>query len=655
MRVHAEDPHQRVRAQVKYVRLAACIARDQHAAVAAERRAQDRIVEPRQRVKHHRALERKEVNLHRRGYRNVVRRLRRELDVRRGLRLEPRGRVSAGHLPSWYACSVSTAGVVVDAWRETREGEGEGDCGCENGVRGGSGDPKPGFWEEVQYTARSGSNEIAQAHTYDKTSPTARGLPDLPTYPLYAEPVREGKAHSCCYLDLWASRPSILGGRSLPPSSAAHLTILSATQPCTRPLACVRGGTHASCFSRAFPSLLTRFQHGTASFSHRQTPTPARFQGAMDELAVAPIDGGAPPVTWRLLGSWGGDWGRGRLSTYLIGVGLRYLVSPVYTAVGSRRSGILIPAEFGWTSRTSAHLTLCARDLPASGLGAPVSRSAAAARCSLTLPRWARRASWWRRRRPRATSGTGSAASASAGRSSRCGPGRATGRCRRGGVRSFSQPRASVRHARAPTETRAGGEHERRRWAGRVERRGGRRARRRGCRGRRRRCRPVARRGDAPPGLHSARAERLRRPPQAARVRRPRRANSGPGACRRARPTRPARPLDRPARFPPRRVDAAGDPALRATARSARGARRMSRSASSASSCNTFDGRRRRPRARASSTSRAPSSGRAMPRSPPRHAHVARCACRGTRPQSRSRRRRAGGAAATRPAQRAGR
>ena len=96
MRVHAEDPHQRVRAQVKYVRLAACIARDQHAAVAAERRAQDRIVEPRQRVKNHRALERKEVNLHRRGYRNVVRRLRRELDVRRGLRLEPRGRVSAG-------------------------------------------------------------------------------------------------------------------------------------------------------------------------------------------------------------------------------------------------------------------------------------------------------------------------------------------------------------------------------------------------------------------------------------------------------------------------------------------------------------------------------------------------------------------------------
>ena len=104
MRVHAEDPHQRVRAQVKYVRLAACIARDQHAAVAAERRAQDRIVEPRQRVKNHRALERKEVNLHRRGYRNVVRRLRRELDVRRGLRLEPRGRVSAGpHLlvSSW--------------------------------------------------------------------------------------------------------------------------------------------------------------------------------------------------------------------------------------------------------------------------------------------------------------------------------------------------------------------------------------------------------------------------------------------------------------------------------------------------------------------------------------------------------------------------
>ena len=103
MRVHAEDPHQRVRAQVKYVRLAACIARDQHAAVAAERRAQDRIVEPRQRVKNHRALERKEVNLHRRGYRNVVRRLRRELDVRRGLRLEPRGRVSAPHLlvSSW--------------------------------------------------------------------------------------------------------------------------------------------------------------------------------------------------------------------------------------------------------------------------------------------------------------------------------------------------------------------------------------------------------------------------------------------------------------------------------------------------------------------------------------------------------------------------
>jgi hypothetical protein len=57
-----------------------------------------------------------------------------------------------------------------------------------------------------------------------------------------------------------------LGGRSLPTSFSAHLTILSATQRCTPlPWHAFGGQTHRhSCFSRAFPSLLTRFQHGTA-------------------------------------------------------------------------------------------------------------------------------------------------------------------------------------------------------------------------------------------------------------------------------------------------------------------------------------------------------------------------------------------------------
>ena len=132
--------------------------------------------------------------------------------------------------------------------------------------------------------------------------------------------------------------------------------------------------------------------------------------------------------------------------------------------------------------------------------------------------------------------------------------------------------RASVRHARAPTETRAGGEHERRRWAGRVERRGG------GARGDAAAAAVVAAagpsRGAATLRPYSVLLElsvfdgRLKRHEFVVR------GEQTLDQVRAAAPLDPpGRPLDRPARFPPRRVDAAGDPALRATARSARGVR----------------------------------------------------------------------------------
>ena len=70
-----------------------------------------------------------------------------------------------------------------------------------------------------------------------------------------------------------------LGGRSLPSSFSAHLTILSATQRCTPPLACVRR-TDPSPFL-LFSSLSLTFDKVSTrnSPSRSKRPTRARFQG----------------------------------------------------------------------------------------------------------------------------------------------------------------------------------------------------------------------------------------------------------------------------------------------------------------------------------------------------------------------------------------
>ena len=70
-----------------------------------------------------------------------------------------------------------------------------------------------------------------------------------------------------------------LGGRSLPTSFSAHLTILSATQRCTPPLACVRRTDPSpfllfSSLSLTFDKILTRNVPSSS-----KTPTRARFQG----------------------------------------------------------------------------------------------------------------------------------------------------------------------------------------------------------------------------------------------------------------------------------------------------------------------------------------------------------------------------------------
>ena len=70
-----------------------------------------------------------------------------------------------------------------------------------------------------------------------------------------------------------------MGGRSLPTIFSPHLTILSATQPCIPPLACLR---------RTDPSPLLLFSSTSLTFdkvstrnnpSSSKTPTRARFQG----------------------------------------------------------------------------------------------------------------------------------------------------------------------------------------------------------------------------------------------------------------------------------------------------------------------------------------------------------------------------------------
>ena len=78
-----------------------------------------------------------------------------------------------------------------------------------------------------------------------------------------------------------------LGGRSLPTSFSAHLTILSATQRCTPPLACVRRTDPSpfllfSSLSLTFDKISTR--NSTCSSN---TPTRGRFQGMRCNLLTS--------------------------------------------------------------------------------------------------------------------------------------------------------------------------------------------------------------------------------------------------------------------------------------------------------------------------------------------------------------------------------
>ena len=129
-----------------------------------------------------------------------------------------------------------------------------------------------------------------------------------------------------------------LGGRSLPTSFSAHLTILSATQRCTPPLACVRR-TDPSPFL-LFSSLSVTFDKISTrnSPSRSKRPTRARFQGmrcifltSRAELARQITHlAGRLSVTWRLQpGKFSRRPEPTYLPTYPIGVASRYLERPL--------------------------------------------------------------------------------------------------------------------------------------------------------------------------------------------------------------------------------------------------------------------------------------------------------------------------------------
>ena len=116
-----------------------------------------------------------------------------------------------------------------------------------------------------------------------------------------------------------------LGGRSFPTIFSAHLTILSATHPAPLPWHAFGGQTHRhSCFSRAFPSLLTRFQHGTV-LVRRTHPRAEDFKACdaiYSHLEVSSrvrsrISQGRFSVTWRLRGEKKPPPGWRRQTTYL--------------------------------------------------------------------------------------------------------------------------------------------------------------------------------------------------------------------------------------------------------------------------------------------------------------------------------------------------
>ena len=131
-----------------------------------------------------------------------------------------------------------------------------------------------------------------------------------------------------------------LGGRSLPTSFSAHLTILSATQRCTPPLACVRR-TDPSPFL-LFSTLSLTFDKSSKRISPSRSTRPARarFQ-ATDALfshlehssrVRSRISQGRLSVTWRLQpGKFSRRPEPTYLPTYLIGVASRYLRRPLWS------------------------------------------------------------------------------------------------------------------------------------------------------------------------------------------------------------------------------------------------------------------------------------------------------------------------------------
>ena len=75
-----------------------------------------------------------------------------------------------------------------------------------------------------------------------------------------------------------------LGGRSLPTIFSAHLTILSATQPCTPPLACVRRTDPSPVL--LFSSLSLTFDKISTRNSPSSSKTPAQDFKACDALLL---------------------------------------------------------------------------------------------------------------------------------------------------------------------------------------------------------------------------------------------------------------------------------------------------------------------------------------------------------------------------------
>ena len=77
-----------------------------------------------------------------------------------------------------------------------------------------------------------------------------------------------------------ASRPLMyMGARSLPTIFSAHVTIVSATQPCTPPSACVRRTDPSPFLLFSSPSLTFDKVSTRNNPSSSKTPTRARFQG----------------------------------------------------------------------------------------------------------------------------------------------------------------------------------------------------------------------------------------------------------------------------------------------------------------------------------------------------------------------------------------